>query len=135
MARTQEKNLNYLELNAQVTLTLFSILSLCDFFIQLRHFIGRGFFALSRIQPFARNDGFTWRASHPVNSTFGPAPSRKSILILQDTHLDPPVHSASFLRHFVGKWLAAAECFCLNAIFSDAFGNKVFFHRLNARFG
>ena len=41
---------------------MFSILSLRDFFIQLHHFIGMGFFDLSRIQPFALVDGFALRA-------------------------------------------------------------------------
>jgi hypothetical protein len=49
------------QINAQVTLVtpnLSSISSRRYFAIQLLHFIGRGFFALSRIQPFALNDGF-----------------------------------------------------------------------------
>ena len=51
------------QINAQVTLAkpnLSSLSSHRDFAIQLLHFIGRGFFALSRIQLFAlRMTGFS----------------------------------------------------------------------------
>ena len=50
---------------------LFSISSLRDFVIQLQHFIGRGFFALPRIQPFALNDGLLW-GKFRINSTSVP---------------------------------------------------------------
>ena len=56
-----------IEINILITPNLVLHLSLRDFAIPLPHFIGMGFFALSRTQPVApadcraqQNDGFTW---------------------------------------------------------------------------